>query len=102
MRRLRLILEIAPLYIKTGQNESFEESFREASSIISQMPGYIHHELLKCLENESKYVLMVRWEKLEDHTQGFRNSKEYSRWKKLLHHYYDPFPVVEHYKELNP
>jgi heme-degrading monooxygenase HmoA len=39
----------------------------------------------------------VRWETLEDHTEGFRGSAEYQRWRALLHHFYDPFPVVEHY-----
>lgn len=95
-----MILEVAPLIIKDGQNGYFESSFKEASSIIKKMPGYINHELLKCIENRSKYILLVRWEKLEDHTQGFRESVEYLKWKELLHHFYDPFPVVEHYQNV--
>ncbi|MOA65193.1 hypothetical protein D3C78_1914890 [compost metagenome] len=66
------------------------------------MKGYVHHELQKCLEKENKYVLLVRWETLEDHTIGFRGSEEYQAWKALLHHYYDPFPVVEHFVSVIP
>jgi heme-degrading monooxygenase HmoA len=93
-----MILEVAVLNVRPGQTEAFEAAFREAQSIISSMPGYLGHELLACLEIENQYVLLVRWQTLEAHTQGFRGSVEYQRWKVLLHHFYDPFPTVEHYR----
>ncbi len=92
-----MILEVAILHIKQGLSEEFELSFREASNIISSMKGYINHELKKCLEVNDKYILLVWWENIEDHTVGFRNSNEYLEWKSLLHHFYEPFPIVEHY-----
>jgi len=64
------------------------------------MNGYIKHELLQCVERENKYVLIVRWNKIEDHTEGFRKSEAYKEWKSLPHHFYDPFPLVEHYKKI--
>ncbi|UNK20644.1 antibiotic biosynthesis monooxygenase [Paenibacillus sp. N3/727] len=92
-----MILEVAILHIKNGLTPTFETAFKEASAIISIMKGYINHELQKCIEDDHKYILLVRWEHLEDHTIGFRGSPEYREWKKLLHHFYDPFPTVEHY-----
>ena len=92
-----MILEIATLNIKAGMNDSFESAFQQASSIIASMPGYISHDLQKCIEMSDKYLLLVYWQTLEDHTIGFRQSAEYQIWKELLHHFYDPFPVVEHY-----
>jgi heme-degrading monooxygenase HmoA len=62
------------------------------------MPGYLGHELQRCMETPSRYLLLVRWETLEAHTVGFRGSPEYQRWRALLHHLYDPFPVVEHFE----
>lgn len=93
-----MILEVAILNIKKGQSIDFENSFVEAKNIISSMKGYISHELKKCIEQEDKYILMVNWESLEDHEVGFRKSDKYQEWKKLLHHFYEPFPTVEHYK----
>ena len=61
------------------------------------MPGYVDHELQRCLETPSQFLLLVRWETLEDHTVGFRGSPDYQEWKALLHSFYEPFPVVEHY-----
>ena len=92
-----MILEVAILQVKSGLNNEFESNFRKASQIISKMKGYISHELQKCVEEENKYILLVRWENLKDHTVGFRTSQEYLEWKELLHHFYDPFPIVEHY-----
>lgn len=94
-----MILEVAILDVKKGQEESFENTFKEAQKIISSMKGYISHSLQRCMENNSRYLLTVKWETLEDHTIGFRDSKEYLDWKRLLHHYYEPFPIVEHYSK---
>ena len=92
-----MILEAAILFVKPNQATEFENNFRLASAIICKMNGYIEHELQKCIEVENKYLLLIKWESLEDHTIGFRNSSEYQEWKKLLHHFYEPFPIVEHF-----
>ena len=92
-----MILEVAILDVKPELCAEFESAFAKAQSIISSMRGYISHQLQKCAEKENRYLLLVHWEKLEDHTEGFRKSAEYQQWKALLHHFYDPFPTVEHY-----
>ena len=95
-----MITEIALLKIRKGKAAAFEEAFAEAQPIIEAARGYIQHELQQCIEDDNKYLLTVRWNTIEDHTTGFRESKGYQEWKKLLHHFYDPFPVVEHYKRI--
>lgn len=95
-----MILEVAILNIRTGQAGEFEEAFKQASSIISSMAGYVSHELQRCVEDPNRYILLAYWETLEAHTIGFRSSPEYQEWRKLLHHFYDPFPVVEHYERV--
>ena len=92
-----MILEIAQLQVRQGQTEHFEAAFAQAQSIIASMKGYRGHELQQCLENDHQYMLLVRWERLEDHTVGFRRSAQYQEWRALLHHFYDPFPTVLHY-----
>jgi heme-degrading monooxygenase HmoA len=92
-----MILEIAQLQVKPGQTADFEAAFSKAQAIISSMSGYLDHELQHCLENDHQYMLLVRWHTLEDHTVGFRQSAQYQEWRKLLHHFYDPFPTVLHY-----
>ena len=95
-----MITEIALLNIRPGKTEEFLDAFAEAQQIIEKMNGYLKHELQECIEEENKYLLIVHWRNLEDHTVGFRESVKYQEWKKLLHHFYDPFPIVEHYKRV--
>lgn len=93
-----MILEVAILDVKPSRVNEFETAFRTASTIIASMPGYISHELQRCLETTNRYILLVRWQTLEAHTIGFRQSPEYQQWRSLLHHFYEPFPTVEHYE----
>ncbi len=93
-----MILEVAILDIKPGKESDFESAFSRAQEIISSMPGYISHQLQHCLEKTNRYILLVNWETLEHHTVGFRESPQYQEWRSLLHHFYDPFPVVQHYE----
>ena len=95
-----MILEAAILNVRPGESVQFEQAFTQARSIISGMPGHISHELHRCIEIKNKYLLLVRWRRLEDHTEGFRKSAEYQEWKRLLHDFYDPFPIVEHFTEV--
>ena len=93
-----MILEVAVLNVIPGQEDDFLMAFSKAKDIISDMKGYISHELKRCIENTSQFILLVEWETLTDHTVGFRESAEYQEWKSLLHHFYDPFPIVQHYE----
>ena len=92
-----MVLELAILNVVPGRAAEFERAFGEAKGIIASMAGFQSLELQKCLEQPNRYALLVKWSTLEDHTAGFRQSPEYQRWKALLHHFYDPFPHVEHY-----
>lgn len=92
------VLEVAHLDVIPGETDAFEAAFVEAQRIISGRPGYRWHQLQRCVENDHRYLLLVSWARLEDHTEGFRGSPEYQEWKRLLHRFYDPFPTVEHYR----
>ncbi|MEV7779353.1 antibiotic biosynthesis monooxygenase [Kitasatospora sp. NPDC088351] len=96
-----MILESALLDVLPGQEESFLATFAEARPLISVQTGFRALELRRCLDEGrgSRFLLQVEWETLEDHTEGFRRSAEYQRWRDLLHRYYRPFPEVEHYGE---
>ena len=95
------ILEVAMLDVRPGEETAFEAAFAEAAQIISSMPGYIRHSLQRRVEPPVRYLLLVEWATLEDHTVGFRGSPAYQQWKALLHHFYDPFPVVEHFERID-
>ena len=93
-----MIREVAILNVRRGAEADFESAFRNATQYISATPGFGKLALERCIEDQSKYLLTVEWETLENHTVDFRQSDRYNDWKAALHHFYDPFPTVEHYK----
>ena len=92
-----MIIEHALLSVEPGQEAAFERAFAEARQIIAGMPGFRGLTLSRGVERPATYLLLAEWERLEDHTEGFRGSPAYEDWQTLLHSFYDPFPVVEHY-----
>jgi heme-degrading monooxygenase HmoA len=95
-----MVLEHAVLDVIPGREQDFEEAFDVAKSVISESAGFISLGLHRCVEHPSRYLLLVAWETLEAHIDGFRGSDRYEEWRQLLHHFYVPFPTVEHYQLL--
>lgn len=94
-----MILESAILNVRAGHEAAFERALLQARPLIAASPGFIELEIRRCIETANRYLLSVKWQSLEDHTIGFRQSERYQRWRALLHHFYEPFPTVEHYGE---
>jgi heme-degrading monooxygenase HmoA len=95
-----VILEQAILDVRPGCEEEFVAAFARARPLIAGRQGFRSLRLQRCVERPSRFLLLVEWDRLEDHTEGFRGSSEYQRWRELLHHFYDPFPIVEHYHSM--
>ena len=91
------MLEVALLDVPAEDAGRYEDAFREAQQQIEASPGYLGHELRLRTEAPGRYLLLVWWDTVESHTEGFRKSKRYETWKALLHPFYHPFPVVEHF-----
>lgn len=94
-----MILEHAILDVSPGETADYEAALQKALPLISATPGFIRLEVRSCLEKPGRYLLLVEWRELKDHMEGFRNSDRYQAWKNLLHRFYSPFPLVEHYGE---
>jgi heme-degrading monooxygenase HmoA len=95
-----VITEHALLDVTLGREEEFVESMERAKAIVAASPGFVSLRVERCVERPSCFLLLVEWERLEDHTEGFRSSAGYQDWRAALHHFYDPFPVVEHFEPI--
>ncbi len=94
-----MILEHAILDVKPEETAAYETALTKALPLIAATPGFIRLEVRPCLEQPGRYLLLVEWRSLEDHTTGFRQSDRYQEWRILLHHFYNPLPLVEHFGE---
>ena len=92
-----MILEAALLNVIPGREAEFEAAMRAARPLIAATPGFEGIEVRPCIEAPNRYLLLVWWRRLEDHTEGFRGSARYQDWKARLHGFYEPFPTVEHF-----
>ncbi len=95
-----MITEHAVLEVVPGREDEFIAAMDSAKRIIAASPGFVSLRVERCLERPSCFLLLVEWRRLEDHTEGFRGSTAYEDWRALLHHFYDPFPVVEHFETI--
>ncbi len=92
-----MILEVADLYVKTGQEAEFEAAFlRGAAEALSQAKGYHGHELLRSSDTPNRYKLFVRWDSVADHTEGFQKSPAFQVWRGHVGPFFDSKPDVDH------
>lgn len=93
-----MILEAATFNITAERMPQFEAAFAEARKVVSAMPGFISLQLHRCIETEGRYLLLVQWRSVEDHTVGFRQSPQFLRWRELIGPYFASTPAVEHHE----
>lgn len=95
-----MILEAAVLQVRAGEEHGFEQAMLRAAPVIAGSPGYIRHELQRCLETTGRYLLLVHWETLEAHTIGFRESPRFGEWRAIIGPFFAAPPTVEHYESV--
>jgi len=88
---------MAVLPVRPGHETAFEAAMCQARPLIAAIPGFRKLSLSRGVESSSHYLLLVEWDSVEAHEVGFRQSSNYQHWRALLHHFYDPFPTVEHF-----
>ncbi len=92
-----MILEAALLNVRAGQEAAFERAMAEARPLIAATPGFKGIEVRPCLEQVGRYLLLVWWETLEDHTVGFRQGPLFAEWRAIVGPFFAQPPVVEHF-----
>jgi len=95
-----MILEAAVLRVRAEELSAFEAAMVKAAPVIAGSPGYLRHELRRCLETPGRYLLLVQWETLEAHTVGFRQSPAFAEWRAIIGGFFAEPPMVEHYQRV--
>lgn len=92
-----MVLEHALLHVRSGEEAAFETAMLSARSLIAASPGFIGIEVRPAAEKQGLYLLLVQWQCIADHRDGFRRSDRYEEWRSALHHFYEPMPRVEYF-----
>ena len=98
-----MVLEIAQVDIKPGQEAEFEVGVAKAAPLFKRAKGYKSLSLQRSMEKPSRYRLFIGWDTVENHTVDFRGSADFQEWRKLVGHCFASPPEVEHVREVaNP
>jgi heme-degrading monooxygenase HmoA len=93
-----MILEIADIRIHAGRNAEFDAAIqRGLETVASRAKGYRSHRVMRGIESPDRYMLMIWWETLEDHTVGFRGSPLFADWRAIVGPFFATPPSVEHF-----
>ena len=94
-----MVLERAIIDVKPGSEPAFEAAIEQAKRVIAQAAGFRSLTLRRGIERSSTYLLLVEWDTLDDHIQGFRESELFGRWRELIGPHFASAPEVEHFGE---
>ena len=93
-----MILEQAVLNVRPGDSPAFEAAMRSARPLIADSPGFRSIAVHRASEQAGLYLLLVEWDSIAQHRDGFRQSDRYQQWRALLHPFYDPVPSVRYFE----
>lgn len=94
-----MILEVAEIRIPAGQQAAFDAAIqRGVDTVISQARGFRGYKVNRGVESPERYLLMIWWDTLEDHTVGFRQSPAFAAWRAIVGPFFAQPPQVEHFE----
>jgi heme-degrading monooxygenase HmoA len=93
-----MILEVADITIPKGRNAEFDDAIvRGITTVISQAEGFRGWKVNRGIESTERYLLMIFWDTLEDHTVRFRGGPLFAQWRAIVGPFFAQPPVVEHF-----
>ena len=97
-----MVLEIAEFVIRPGEEDAFALAYERAARLVRDSPGCLSMRMTRGIESPSRFVLLIEWDKLTDHTEGFRGSTSYQAWRDKVSPFFAEAPRVEHTVDLAP
>ncbi|MEO5843961.1 MAG: antibiotic biosynthesis monooxygenase [Caldimonas sp.] len=94
-----MILEVADIRIPPGKNAAFEAAIaRGLATVMPRATGFVAHKVQRCIESPERYVLLIWWQTLENHTIDFRQGPLFAEWRSFIGPFLALPPVVEHFE----
>lgn len=95
-----MVLEVALIDVQPGREDEFASAYARARSLVAETPGCRSVRMTRGIETPTRFVLLVEWDSVEAHTENFRASDRFPRWRAHIGPYFAQPPVVEHYSDV--
>ena len=90
------VLQLVVFDLKAAERDRFHGALAAAVPILEAAEGYRRHAFGPCVEDGTRFALLVWWARLEDHTLTFRSSAAHASWRAALRPFIDVEPEVMH------
>lgn len=94
-----MVLEIAQIFITPGSEEDFLAAYRQGRGLLLEVDGCHSVRMTRGVESPSTFVMIVEWDSVETHVEGFRNTDRWVRWRDLIAPHFDRPPFIEHFDD---
>lgn len=93
-----MILEVADIRIPPGKQAEFDAAIQHCiATVASKATGFRGFKVQKGIESPERYLLMIWWETLENHTVDFRGGPLFPQWRAIVGPFFASPPGVEHF-----
>lgn len=96
-----MVHEVATINVKAGSEDEFIAAFQASRELLAGTPGCQSVRFTRGIEQPSRFVLLVQWDSLEAHVEGFRGTERFTEWLGHIGRYFDGDPSVEHFAEVD-
>ncbi|MDA1360328.1 antibiotic biosynthesis monooxygenase [Glycomyces luteolus] len=96
-----MVLEVAEIKITPGQEDAFKEAYRAAREFVKVSPGLRSMRMTQGVETPSRFVLLIEWDSVQAHEEGFRETDRFPKWREAIGPYFAQPPHVEHVEDVD-
>ncbi len=90
--------EIIRYRISTESAQAFEEAYQKAESILQSSKHCLGYQLLRGHEEPENWVLLIEWDSVEGHEQGFRKEPRFRDFFALVKPFFNDIQEMKHYE----
>lgn len=94
-----MVLELVDIRIHPGRNDEFDAAIRHGvETVIAQAAGFRGYQVHRGIESPERYLLAIEWDRIEDHTVGFRTGPLFPQWRSIVGPFFAAPPLMEHFE----
>ena len=93
-----MVLEVA--LIDVTDPDAFAAAYVDARDVLASTPGCRSVRMIRGIESEHRFVLLVEWDSVAAHLDNFRATDRFVAWRAAIGPWFAEPPRVEHFTDV--